>query len=150
MRNNLWYKWTEVKEGAKCTRRNFYKYHHELCMSYRRVKEVIEEPKEEIKIPLKKIKKELRKFEKFNFKDKEIEDTYYYKFYADMMRTLKEMEVEKDCSVVRKKLEEAEEKLERVKTAWFQNHHWLETVLNKIIRESLKMVICEHLSAWYD
>ncbi len=84
---------------------------------------------------LKKIMSESRNFSKFTFKNKEIEDTHYHKFYSDVMRTLKEVDGEKDCSDVRKKLEELEQELEKIKTCWFENYHNVERELKMIIRE---------------
>ncbi len=39
-----------------------------------------------------------------------------------MVRTLKEVEAEKDCSEAQKKLEEVEQELEKIKTCWFENY----------------------------
>ncbi len=56
-----------------------------------------------------------------------------------MVRTLREVEAEKDCSDVQKKLEEVEQEFEKIKTCWFENYHSAESKLKMIIREVLNI-----------
>ncbi len=50
------------------------------------------------------------------------------------MRTLKEVEAEKDCLYAQKKLKETE-------TYWFENYHSVESKLKMIIRKVLNIVV---------
>ncbi len=53
--------------------------------------------------PLKMIKNKLKDPSKFTFENKEIKDTRYRNFYSYVVRTLKEVEAEKDCCYTQKK-----------------------------------------------
>ncbi len=137
--------------------RKFYEYHHRLSNLYLWVEDVIEETerglersltwvkgihlievkKEMIETDkklftsrrsLKKITSKLRDLSNFTFENKEIEDTSYHKFYSNVVRTLKEVEAEKDCSDAQKKLEEVKQELEKIKTCWFENYHCAERI----------------------
>ncbi len=158
----------EVEQDAEWSMRKFYEYHHRLSNLYRWVEDVIEETEgklerslkwvkglclidvekdcsgvqkklEEVELKLEKIMSKLRDLSNFTFENKEIEDTHYHKFYSDVVRTLKEVEAEKDCSDVQKKLEEVEQELEKIKTCWFENYHFVESELKMIIREVLNI-----------
>ncbi len=58
-----------------------------------------------------------------------------------MVRTLKEVEAEKDCLYAQKKLEEVEKELKETKICWFENYHSVESKLKMIIRKVLNITV---------
>ncbi len=81
----------------------------------------------------------LGEFEKYQFRNEKIKDTYCHKKYCDIMRTLKEIEVRIDfVPHTCKKLEKIEENLGMIKTIWFENYSGAEKELRMIIGELLR------------